>query len=221
MDVSPRRCVLAIVIATLATAGCAPDPPNAIVQVEVLGCQPGTETGSGAFVDDGIVLTSAHTLRGVREVTVSRGDQSVAAEVVAFDPDNDLAYLRADLEPHDPLHVDAHRITPGSRGSAWVVRDGEAVRLDVTVVRPVRINTEDIYIDSLVTRPGLELEADIRPGDSGGPVVVDGSVIGVLWARSRRAELRAYAIDPDRGGDVIERQLATGDLSDVELSRCA
>ena len=216
-----RPAVWGVVAVALVATGCAPDPPDAIVKVEVLGCQPGTETGSGAFVGDDVVLTAAHTLRGAREITVSRGDQSVAAEIVAFDPDNDLAYLRADIDPHHPLTVDARPIIPGSRGSAWVVRDGEAVRLDVTVVRPIRINTEDIYIDALVTRPGIELEADIQPGDSGGPVIVDGSVIGVLWARSRNSELRAYAIDPDRGGELLEHQLATGDLGDVDITRCA
>lgn len=207
--------------ALLAGTACAPDPPNAIVKVEVLGCQPGTEVGSGTMVADDIVLTAAHTLRGAREITVSRGEQAVSATVVAFDPDNDLAYLRADLDPHDPIPVDAGEIVSGSRGSAWVVRGDETVRLDVTVVRPIRINTEDIYIDALVTRPGIELEAAIRPGDSGGPVIVDGSVIGVLWARSRRNELRAYAIDPDRGGEVIERQLSTGELDGVDVTRCA
>ncbi len=204
----------------LAAAACAPDPPRAVVRVEVRGCQPGTDIGTGAFVAEGVVLTSAHTLRGVREVTVSRDGQTVPAEVIAFDPDMDLAYLSADLEPYRTLPVDSSDVRAGDTGVAWVARTEGVVPLDVTVVRPIRINTEDVYVDALVQRPGFELEADIRPGDSGGPVIVDGHVIGVLWARSRSAELRAYAIDPDRGGDRIGRQLATGDLTDVDLARC-
>ena len=202
------------------TTACAPDPPQAVVRIEVRGCQPGVEVGTGAFVGDGIVLTSAHTLRGVREVTVRRGDTAVPAEVVGFDPDNDLAYLAADLGPYRPFTVDSSQVEAGDTGVAWVARPEGVVPLDVTVVRPIRINTEDVYVDALVERPGFELQADIRPGDSGGPVIVGGRVIGVLWARSRSAELRAYAIDPDRGGDRIERQLTTGTLFDVDLTRC-
>jgi S1-C subfamily serine protease len=211
----------AAIVALATLTACAPDPPSAIVQVAVRGCQPGIELGTGAFVDDRVVLTAAHTLRGAREITVSRGDQTVPGLIVGFDPGNDLAYLRAEIEPHNPLTVDARGVDRGASGDAWVVREGVATRLDVTVVRRININTEDIYIDEPVTRPGFELEADIRPGDSGGPVLVDGEVIGVLWARSRRAELRAYAIDPDRGGDLINRQLIDGDLGDADPGRCS
>jgi S1-C subfamily serine protease len=190
------------------------------VQIAVQACEPGTELGSGAFVDDDLVLTSAHTLRGAREIIVRRGEQSVPAEVVGFDPDVDLAYLRADLDPHHPLTVDSSGVEAGDRGVAWVVRQGVAMPLPVTVSRPVRINTEDIYVEGSVTRPGFELEADIRPGDSGGPVMVDGKVIGVVFARSRAEGLRSYAIDPVRGGDRIDAQLASGVLGDVDLARC-
>ena len=46
--------------------------------------------------------------------------------------------------------------------------------MQVGVVRPVTIRTEDIYIQGHVLRPGYELDAMIEPGDSGGVVVVDG-----------------------------------------------
>ncbi len=219
----PKRAV-AVAAGSLALAGlagCAPDPPSAIVQVAVQACSPGTELGSGAFVGDDLVLTAAHTLRGAREITVRRGERSVPAEVVGFDPDNDLAYLRADLDPHHPLTVDSSGIEAGDRGVAWVVREGEAVPLPITVTRPVRINTEDIYVEGSVTRPGFEIEADIDLGDSGGPVMVGGKVIGVVFARSRAEGLRSYAIDPGRGSDRIDRQLRTGSLGDVDLTRCS
>ncbi len=61
----------------------------------------------------------------------------------------------------------------------------------------------------------------VRTGDSGGAVVVDGRVIGVIWARSTRDETRAYAIDPVAGGTLVRSQLRSGSLGDdVDVARC-
>jgi S1-C subfamily serine protease len=166
------------------------------------------------------VLTSAHTLRGARSITVSRDGQGVDATIVAFDPELDLAYLRADVAGVRPLPIDSSGVEPGQPATAWVVRRDEVVAVPVTVQRRIRLNTEDIYVDTDTTRPGIELHADIEPGDSGGPVIVDGGVAALLWARSRKTESLAYGIDPDRGRSRIDAQLATGDLGDVDLMRC-
>ncbi len=220
MNPSPAVLCTAVVASVAVLTACAPDPPSAVVGIDVEGCDPGIQHGSGAFVGDDIVLTSAHTLRGARTIAVTRGDTSVPATIVGFDPELDLAYLRVDLAGVRPLTVDGSVGDAGDAGAAWVVRDGEVVRLPITVQRRVNINTEDIYVDAPTRRPGFELEATIVPGDSGGPVVVDGKVIGVLWARSTRSATRAFAIDPDRGSTRIATQLDTGDLGDVDLMRC-
>jgi len=205
--------------AFVSVTACAPDPPSAIVGVVVEGCPPGRDTGSGALVDDGLVVTSAHTLRGAQSIIVTRGDTEAPATIVGFDPELDLAYLAADIDG-EPLDVDSSGVEPGDRGRAWVIRDGDAVPVDVVVVRRIELRTEDIYVEGETVRPGLELTADIEPGDSGGVVLVAGEVAGVVWARSRQQPGRAYAIDPDRGGDRIAEQLRSGDLADVDLTRC-
>ena len=87
--------------------------------------------------------------------------------------------------------------------------------------RPINIRTEDIYIEGETNRPGFELDADIQSGDSGGPVVVDGEIVGVLWARSSKYEHRAYAIDPTRAGRLVREQLRTGAIDEsIDLARC-
>lgn len=203
-----------------ALTGCADDPPTAIVGVDVAGCDPGTTHGTGVVVDDDLVLTSAHTLRGARSITVRSHGRDVEATVVAFDPELDLAYLRADLTGVRPIGIDSDGVEPGRPATAWVVRNDVVVALPVTIRRRIRLNTEDIYVDADTTRPGVELDADIAAGDSGGPIVVDGGVAALLWARSTRTESLAYAIDPDRGRTRIDAQLAAGDLGDVDLTRC-
>jgi hypothetical protein len=48
---------------------------------------------------------------------------------------------------------------------------------------------------AIARRPVLELRADVRAGDSGAPVVDDGRVVGVVFARSRAREGVAWAVD--------------------------
>lgn len=213
----------AAIVLPAATA-CAPDPPSDAVGLVVTGCRPGEEIGSGMLIGDDLALVSAHVVAGARTITVHHATGSYAAEVVAVDPDMDLAAVAVDLPPHrrTPIRVTSDRAGAGDSGVAYVFRDREIVGVPVTIRRRVRINTEDVYVEGETRRPGFELTADIRAGDSGGAVVVDGELVGVVWARSRRADDRAWAIDPDRGGARIRAQLASGELGDdVDLARCS
>lgn len=220
------RTIVVVLAVAAGLAGCAADPPSALVGLQVIGCSPHPEVGSGMFVhvdgrDEPLVLTAAHVVKGARVITVHRGASSGTATVVAFDPEMDLAYLAVDgLDTAVPWTVDSEAIEGGERGAAYVVRGGEPTSLAVTLVRRVQIRTEDIYIEGETMRPGYEIAVDIDAGDSGGAVVVDGKVVGVVWARSRRDTDRAYAIDPVRAGATVTEQLASGELGDVDLGRC-
>jgi S1-C subfamily serine protease len=209
-----------VVIATL--AGCAADPPAGVVGLTVTGCSTGEAHGSGIVVAPGLVLTAAHVVKGADEIDVTNGARSTTASVVAFDPDMDLAYVRLDDDlPGSTIELADSAVERGERGVAYVFRDGHVVALPVVVRRPVRIKTEDIYIEGDTNRPGFELDADIGAGDSGGPVLVDGKVVGVLWARSSKYEHRAYAIDPVAAGGLVREQLRAGAIDDsIDLARC-
>ena len=214
-----RAASIGSALAVVVLTGCAADPPSAVVGVVASGCG-ARSVGSGAFVDDDLVLTSAHTLRGADSVTVDVAGRSLDAVIVAFDPDLDLAYLRVEATGASPSPLTVSDGDPASRATAWAVRDGQPVRLDVEVVRRIRLETEDVYVEGETVRPAYELRAVVEPGDSGGPVVADGDLIGVLWARSTQTPGLAYAIDAARGSTTIDEQVATGDLSAVDLDRC-
>lgn len=217
-------------LAAALAAGCADRTPipASVVGLTVQGCDPGSQSGSGTFVridgvDEPLVLTAAHTLRNAQEIVVHRGDgpQRGVGTIVAFDPDMDLALVAVDgVASFTPLPVGSEAITGGEDAVVYVVRRGQRIALPTTIRRRVNIRTEDIYVDAETVRPGYEIAVDIDAGDSGGAVVVDGRVVGVVWARSRRDDFRAYAIDPDRAGERIREQLRTGDLGDVDLDRC-
>jgi hypothetical protein len=107
-----------------------------------------------------------------------------------------------------------------------LVRHGSLVALPIKIARPVNIRTEDIYVDTMTNRPGYELVAEIEAGDSGGVVVVNGQVVGVIWARSNKADNRAYAMDIVAGSTTINEQLSSGVIGDdstgapIDLARC-
>lgn len=196
----PRVARAAVVLAgaLAALTACAADPPAAVVTLRAAGCGAVPANGTGSIVAPGRVLTSAHTVAGASAVVVTRGDTAFTATVLGLDPRNDLAVLAIDDRHTEPLGgapgVDPER---GAAASTYVVRDGELTRIDLTIIRPVVIDTTDIYREADVARPGFELAGDIRPGDSGAPVTVDGLIVGVVWARSNVAASRAYAIRAD------------------------
>lgn len=196
---------------------------DAAVAVRVTACRPIVERGTGLVIERGRVLTSAHVVAGATSIRVftPSGEES-DAEVLAFDPLNDLAVLAVDVGLGRPLPLAVEPPTGAFDGRVVVFRQDRPVVEPIEVTRRVRINTEDIYRGDAVTRPGYELRADVRAGDSGGVVVHEGAAVAVVWSRSRVTGDRAWAIDPIRGGAALRRQLATGVIDDaVDLGRCA
>ena len=213
--------VVAVLGALAITGGCAGDPPSGVVGLTVTGCSTGQAHGSGIVVAPGLVLTAAHVVKGAKAIDVTNGARGTSASIVAFDPDMDLAYVRLDDDLGRVSEVSDGTVARGEHGVAYVFRDGHPTTIPVTVRRPINIRTEDVYIEGETNRPGFELDADIQSGDSGGPVVVDGEIIGVLWARSSKYDGRAYAIDPVLAGARVRQQLRTGVIdSSIDLARC-
>lgn len=211
----------AVVAAVAIAGGCAPDPPSGVVGLAVTGCSTGQAHGSGIVVAPELVLTAAHVVKGAKTIDVTNGRSATTASIVAFDPEMDLAYVRLDGPLGRASDISDSEVRRGARGAAYVFRDGRPATIPVTVRRPVNIRTEDVYIEGETNRPGFELDADIRSGDSGGAVVVAGEVIGVLWARSSKHDHRAYAIDPVRAGGRVREQLRTGAIdATIDLARC-
>ncbi|AYY11778.1 serine protease [Actinobacteria bacterium YIM 96077] len=154
-------------------------------------------SGSGFVVAPERVMTNAHVVAGVNEpvVTFADGDP-LAARVVDFDSDIDLAVLAVPDLPHEPL--DLADGAPGTGVDAVVVGYPGSGPLTATPVR-VRGQHElvgrDIYGDGSVTRDVLGLRGEVRPGNSGGPLVsTDGTVYGTIFAASLTDPSTGYAL---------------------------
>jgi S1-C subfamily serine protease len=172
------------------------------VKVQGIACQR-IQEGSGFVVGDGLVVTNAHVVAGEDETVVQRSDGSeVRAQVVAFDPNRDLAVLRADDLDRQALRLGDTDV--GGVGAVFGHPGGEALRLaPFQVGEEVTATGTDIYDQNRIEREVLILSAALQPGDSGGALVdAGGAVVGV-----------AFAIAPDRPG--VSYALAIEELQAV------
>ncbi|MEM1334104.1 MAG: serine protease, partial [Actinomycetota bacterium] len=156
------------------------------VGIRAEGCGAIPAIGSGVVVEQrGRVATVAHTIAGAVRIEVidAEGARHDAA-VLAFDPDRDLAVLDVPTLDAVPLPLGQ-----GALGSADVLRwrpvDG-VTSSTAEITRRLGITIADIFGDGSTRRTGLELEATITGGDSGGAVIdASGAVVGIVYADSR------------------------------------
>lgn len=173
---------------------------TAAIGVRAEGCNPSDDIGSGSMIDTDLALTAAHVVAGATDVRiVDANGEAYAADVVMFDPELDIAVLRAAQPLGTPLTVGAPA-EADDRGAIVTFRGDDEQRRLVTsrvrVMRTVDIDTTDIYLDRDVTRAGFELSAEIEPGDSGAVVVLPGGLAaGMIWSKSTQRDDRAWAID--------------------------
>jgi S1-C subfamily serine protease len=170
---------------------------QAVVKVTGLGCG-GLVTGSGFPVGNGYVATNAHVVSGTRIHTViTPGGAQLPGTVVYFDPERDVAVLYVAELKTAPL-----AFGPASRGTKGAVigyPGGGPEKVSPAIVDG-RITAEgrDIYNSSLVTRQIFVIEAGVRPGNSGGPLVdTEGRVLGMVFATSASTPNQAYALTDD------------------------
>jgi hypothetical protein len=197
---------------------------GAAVELIVMRCRAVAEHGAGLIIEPGRVLTAAHVVAGATSIRVIGSGRETPGEIIGFDPSQDLAVIAVPTDLGSPVPVPSDPIAGlrGRVGHAVVFRDGQPELREFRIERRVNITTEDVYRAAGHRRIGYEVSGSIETGDSGSVVVVDGSAIAVMWARSRSDPDRIWAADPTRGGGLIAEQLATGSLGDsIDVTRCS
>jgi S1-C subfamily serine protease len=153
--------------------------------------------GSGFVFAPDHVLTNAHVVAGVTSGprVVLGHHVSLAAHVVWFDPQRDVAVLYVPGLRARPLHFVSH----AGRGSDAIVA-GYPQDMGFTA-EPARVGSEspatapNIYQTVTVTRTIYSIRAIVQPGNSGGPLLAPGGgVYGVIFAAAVGVKDIGYAL---------------------------
>jgi hypothetical protein len=211
----------------IATAGDAEErvPPGPVLSREeivrrimpaVVTIQAGNATGTGFFVDRGVVLTNHHVVGESVTVRVHLSDgTNTTGQVSRLAADVDLALVSVD--------VPGSRIVPVTLGSFRQLRSGEEV-VAIGSSLGVLTNTVTRGIVSAVRRSAgvvyVQTDAAINPGNSGGPLVDKyGRVVGVNTARVTGAEALGFSIAIDHARRLISGQTYVADRAAPDATR--
>lgn len=174
--------------------------------VKVSGAKPDCgngATGSGYVSTPEHVTTNAHVVSAMDSPQVSTSDgRTYAGVVVGFDPQLDVAVIYAPGLPLEPIPSS----TAGGSGTrAAVVGYPGGGDLTVTgaVVRASLASGQalahDIYGRPGVPRQAYVLNAEVQPGNSGGPLLAeDGTVIGLVFAKALEDPAVGFALTAEQ-----------------------
>jgi S1-C subfamily serine protease len=167
-----------------------------VYRVEGRGCG-GVVSGSAYPVAKGYLITNAHVVSGTSNTVLSQdatGRSGIRATVVLFDAQKDVAILYAPQVSAPPLVATA--AGRGTQGAVIGYPGGGAETIGPAVIEQgTAAEGRDIYNDTLVTRNIWIRAAEVRPGNSGGPLVdLQGHVLGLVFAASSTDPQQAYAL---------------------------
>jgi S1-C subfamily serine protease len=165
------------------------------VKVIAVGCGE-VQEGSGFVVARGLVVTNAHVVAGTQSIRVEDSVGYHAAVVELFDPEFDLAVLRVQGLTERALTIDPGTVARATRAVVLGYPEGGPLAVDRAGVRSEILATGlDIYGENPTVRAVYVIQALVRPGNSGGPLVdLDGVVIGVVFSRSPTSNDIGYAL---------------------------
>lgn len=153
------------------------------------------KVGSGFQIGTNLVATNAHVVAGAKNPHIQNSKQILTSEVVYVDGDLDFALLKTtglkgvSLELNPVIQNDNTTIESVgfSGGGPMQVKSG-------IIIKQLVARTENIYNDAIVKRPIYEINSSIEMGDSGGPVMSNGKVIGMAFAESITTPAKGYAL---------------------------
>jgi S1-C subfamily serine protease len=151
--------------------------------------------GSGFVYATDRVVTNAHVVAGVKSPRVHVGNRLLRATVVVYDPNRDVAVLAVPNLGITPLAFAGVAAQGQSSVVAGYPEDGPFTAVAARVRDRLTIAGPNIYQNHQVRREVYAIRAEVRPGNSGGPLLApDGRVYGVVFAASTDAADTGYAL---------------------------
>jgi S1-C subfamily serine protease len=168
---------------------------SSVVEIEGRSCK-GIGVGSGFIVAPNYIATNAHVVAGMRTPYIQDVNGRHRAEIVAFDPSNDIAILKTNRLEGTSLTLVDNLVPVGESGVALGFPGGKSFTAQpAVVIEHFTALGRDIYNDHEVRRDVYALKSTVEPGNSGGPLIdTSGNVMGVIFARSTAHEGVGYAL---------------------------
>jgi S1-C subfamily serine protease len=191
----------------------------ATVRIEGVGCG-GVVEGSGFVAGPGLVATNAHVVSGIDHPVIFDAHGAHPATVVSFDADLDFAVLRATNLAAEPLKLAAANVPRGTVGAVLGYPGGGSFTVSpAAVLERQNAIGRNIYDRGSVRRDIYSLQAQVRPGNSGGPFITpDGVVVGVVFATSLTDSNVGYALT---SAEVVPELEAAASHGVVSAGACA
>jgi S1-C subfamily serine protease len=189
---------------------------RSVVKVTGVACGIGIE-GSGWFVTRDRVVTNAHVVAGEDDPTVQLPNGlSYSAEVVRFDPDNDVAVLHVRGASATPLPL-----SEPSRGAPVAIlgypEDGPLTATAGRIGGTQPVVTRNAYGEGPVRRLITAVAGRLRHGNSGGPAVDRlGRVQATIFA-ARIGSNSGFGIP----AAVVEHEVGKAQTRPVSTGDCA
>lgn len=170
---------------------------DSVVKVAGQGCG-GIVEGSGFIVEPGLVATNAHVVAGIRHPYVQDANGEHGGSVIWFDPNLDFAVIRVSNLAGKPLPISAKAAESGTPAAVVGYPGGGAFSASsAAVLDSFTASGRNIYGKGSTNREVYEVQADVIPGNSGGPLIdKTGMVIGVIFAESTSYKHVGYALTP-------------------------
>ncbi|AKG38553.1 hypothetical protein MA03_03625 [Infirmifilum uzonense] len=159
---------------------------------------PITGFGSGVVVDsDGLIATNSHVVEGFEKIVVTdpHGD-TFPAEIVAEDPQWDIAFLKAEGGDFKPAKLgDSDNVKIGQIVLAIGNPFGQILGGPSLTFGVISGLKRTLRVEGKVYENMIQTDAAINPGNSGGPLVnLDEEVIGITTAMIPFAQGIGFAI---------------------------
>jgi S1-C subfamily serine protease len=154
-------------------------------------------TGSGAIIEGGYILTNAHVVANQAFIEVQRYGQRkrYIAKVYAVSHQADLALLKVEKEAF------FNGVTPLTFGTLPEVEQkivvygypmgGSTLSATIGVVSRVEHHT---YAHSGEMFLAVQVDAAVNPGNSGGPALSDGKIVGVVMQVITKSQNIGYLV---------------------------
>jgi len=157
-------------------------------------------SGSGVIIEGKRILTAAHMVlyAGQLFVQANQSTERVPATVVAVAPGIDLAVIRVDnaafFDGRPPLPV-AQEI-PSVKQTVSVYGypiGGEQLSVTQGIVSRIEYATLNYMTGGL----RIQIDAALNPGNSGGPAVSGGRIVGLVFSKISKADNIGYLVAAD------------------------